>query len=1005
MFNEEQLELGIIEQLLSLGYQHVFGPDIDRDYHECVLKDKFYDAMFKINEDITLDILDEVYRKIRNLNSIELTLANYEFNRMLYRGVEIPMPGDKTYVCKLIDRENTLNNSFTVVNQYTVEGYKIKRPDLIIFVNGIPLVVFELKSAIRENTTIENAYNQIKNYQMDIKSLFEYNCFSVISDGVNARIGTITSDLTRYMTWKSIDGEKLEENINQVDVLLKGVFRKERLIDIITNFIVFQNREEKKIKIVAGYHQYFAVKKAITSTKKALVTESRKAGVIWHTQGSGKSLAMVFYTGMLMKDIELNNPTIVVLTDRNDLDNQLYSTFAICNNEILPQTPKQANSRKELKELLTVNAGGIVFTTIQKFEEGTDCLTDRSNVIFIADEAHRSQYGLTAKYNSKTGDIKFGMAKNMRDAMPNATFIGFTGTPIEFADRSTRELFGDYIDIYDMTQAVEDNATVPIYYENRVAKLDLNETILAEADSEYITMSEQGQADDETIEQSKRELAKLESIIGSKERLELLAKDIIEHYEQRENILEGKAMIVCMSRKVAINLYKQILSVKPNWNNKVKVVLTDNNDDPEEWHYIVGNKVYRDDLAIRFKDKDNELKIVIVVDMWLTGFDVPSLASMYIDKPMQGHNLMQAIARVNRVYKDKEAGLIIDYIGIGADLKSALARYTQRDADKIPDISKAYIILMEKLEIMRDLFYGFNYSEFFSDSNELRLRTLSNGINYVLSLEEEDRKDFIREATALSQADTLCRSMLDNRTKIEVEYFKGIKVGICKVTGTGKLTTSEVNEKISKIIEQAIKQEGVIDIFKIADRENPEISILSEDYMNNIRNMKQKNIAAELLKKLLEGNIKIFKRTNIVKSELFSDKLKRIMQSYNNRLIDSAEVIEELLKLSNEIIEAHNEGEEKGLTTEEYAFYNALVKDPNVVLEMQDEVLIELAHELTQTVQNSRTVDWDKKESARAYMRKVVKRLLRKYQYPPEQADGAVDTVIKQAELMSANIL
>lgn len=618
MFNEEQVELGIIEQLVGLGYNHVFGPDIDRDYNECVVKDKLYDSLFKINEGITMDIADEVYRKIRNFNSIELTLANYEFSKMLYRGVEVPLSGDKTYTCKLIDRDNVLNNDFTVVNQYTIEGFKTKRPDAIIFVNGMPIVVFEFKSATKENTTIENAYNQIKNYQMDIKSLFEYNAFSVICDGVNAKVGTITSDLTRYMTWKSIDGEKPEENINQVDVLVQGVFRKERLIDIITNFIVFQNKEEKKMKILAGYHQYFAVKKALTSTKKALIDGTKKAGVVWHTQGSGKSLSMVFYTGMLMKDISLDNPTIVVLTDRNDLDNQLYSTFAICNSEILPQTPKQASNRKDLKELLSVNAGGIIFTTIQKFEEGNDSLTDRSNVIFIADEAHRSQYGLSAKFVSKTGEFKYGMAKIMREAIPNATFIGFTGTPVDFADRNTKELFGEYVDIYDMTQAVEDNATVPIYYENRVAKLNLNETLLAEADAEYNAIAESGQANDEIIEKSKQELAKLESIIGSKERLSLLASDIIDHYEQRKDILEGKAMIVSMSRKVAINLYKQILEIRPNWNEKVAVVLTDNNDDPQDWHDIVGNKAYREELALSFKDKNSKLKIVLVVDMWLT---------------------------------------------------------------------------------------------------------------------------------------------------------------------------------------------------------------------------------------------------------------------------------------------------------------------------------------------------------------------------------------------------
>ncbi|MEG1008613.1 MAG: type I restriction endonuclease subunit R [Clostridia bacterium] len=1004
MFNEEALELAIIESFVGLGYEHIYGPDIIRDYHECILKDIFFNSMYKINKDITEDIVDEVYRKIRNLGNAQLVSSNYEFSKMLYRGVEVPLQGDKTYLCKLIDREDTNNNIFNIVNQYTVEDYKTKRPDLITFINGIPLVVFELKSAIKENTTIENAFMQIKNYQMDIKSLFNYNVFSVITDGVNAKIGTITAGLNRYMTWKSVNGERPEENINQVEVLLNGVFVKSRFIDIITNFIVFQNSEDKTVKIVSGYHQYFAVKKAIESTKKALVSESRKAGIVWHTQGSGKSLDMVFYTGLLMKDISLNNPTVVVLTDRNDLDNQLFSTFSICNSEILPQTPKHANNRDELKNLLSVNAGGIIFTTIQKFDEGTDILTSRSNVIFIADEAHRSQYGLTAKFNANTGDFKYGYAKNVRDAMPNATFIGFTGTPIDFIDRSTRELFGDYIDIYDMTQAVEDNATIPIYYENRIAKLNLNEDLLEKADDMYNTLSNNNEAKDEVIEQSKRELAKLESIIGSKQRLSLLATDIVSHYEQRENILEGKAMIVCMSRKVAINLYKEILNIRCEWKNKIKVVLTDSNNDPEDWHDIVGNKQYRDEVAIEFKDINSELKIVIVVDMWLTGFDVPSLSTMYIDKPMVGHNLMQAIARVNRVYKDKEAGLIVDYIGIGTDLKQALSKYTNRDIDKVPDISKAYQILMEKLEIMKNSFYGFNYTDFFSDSNEVRLKTLSGGINYVLGFDEQTKKDFIREATALSQADTLCRTMLDYNTKIEVEYFKSVKVGICKVTGNGEISTSEVNEKISIIIEDAIKQDGAIDIFKIADMENTEISILSEKYLNIIKNMSQKNIAVELLKRLLEGNIKVFKKTNIVKSELFSEKLKKAMQSYNNRLIGNTEVIKILFDLSNEIISAHNEGKDKGLSVEEYAFYNALVKDPKILLEMKDNILIKLAHELTQTVQKSRTVDWDKKQSARAYMRKVVKRLLRQYNYPPKEADGAVDIVIKQAELMSSNI-
>ena len=1004
MFKEEQVEQAIIEQLQGLGYECLYGPEIERDYKEVIIKDIFFNSLFKINPDIKQETADEVYRKIRTFTNIGLVQANYEFYHMLYAGVEIPMEGDRTYTAKLIDRINIENNSFYVINQYTIIEYKEKRPDVIIFINGIPLVVFELKSAIKEDTTIENAYNQIKNYQQDIRTLFYYNAFNVISDGVNARIGTITADFSRYMTWKSKNGEKPEENIEQVDILMEGVFKKERIIDIITNFIMFQNKEGKDIKILAGYHQYFAVKKSILSTEKALKEHTKKAGVVWHTQGSGKSFAMVFYAGLLLKDVNLNNPTIVVLTDRNDLDNQLYTTFSTCSREILPQQCKQAESRSELKEYLRVNAGGIIFTTIQKFEEDNDILSNRENIIFIADEAHRSQYGIEKKLDRKTGEFKVGYAKKMRDALPNATFIGFTGTPIEIADKSTRLLFGDYIDIYDMTQAVLDNATVPIYYENRVAKLKLDECVLHDIDEEYQYISYNDEATEEVIEQSKAELAKLETVIGSKQRLEMLAKDIISHYEQRQDILNGKAMIVCMSRKIAINLYKEILNIRPNYNEKIKVVLTDNNNDPEEWHDIVGNKQYRDNLAIEFKDSKSKLKIVIVVDMWLTGFDVPDLATMYIDKPMKEHNLMQAIARVNRVYKDKEAGLIVDYIGIGADLKVALNEYTNRDRDKVPDITAAYAILREKLEIMRDIFYGFDYSDFFGYSNQARLKILTSGINYILSQTEEDKKEFVRQATALSQAETLSRSLLDERTKTEVEYFKGVKVGVCKITGTGKLTTTEVNQRILNVLEQAIQEDGIIDIFKAAEKNSPEISIFSEEYMAGLKNMKNKNIAAELLKKLLEGNIKLFKRTNLVKAELFSEKMEAIMNKYNNRLITSAEVIEELLKLSQEVVESRNEGKEKGLTEDEYAFYDALVKDPKVLKEMQDDILIKLAHELTETVRKNRTVDWEKKESARAFMRREIKRLLRKYHYPPEKADNAVQIVVKQAELMSSNM-
>ena len=838
---------------------------------------------------------------------------------------------------------------------------------------------------------------------MDIPSLFYYNAFNVISDGLDTRMGTITSDFTRYMMWKSENGEKPEEGgLNYFSVLLNGVFPKARLLDLIRNFIVFQNSKGRTIKIIAGYHQYFAVRKAVERTRNALEEHSRKVGVVWHTQGSGKSLSMVFYTGCIVSNPEFNNPTIVVLTDRNDLDNQLFDTFCSSSKLLLRQTSKQARSREHLKELLRVKAGGIIFTTIQKFEESSEVLSERSNIIFMADEAHRSQYGLDGKLDRETGEWKYGMAKYMRDSLPNATFIGFTGTPIDFDDRSTVEVFGEYIDIYDMTQAVEDGATVPIYYENRTAKIKLNEELLKKIDAEYEKMA--GEASETAIEKSKSDLSTIEAIIGSKERLSLLADDMIAHYEDRQYVLTGKAMMVCMSRRIAINLYRIILEKRPEWKQKVKVVLTSSNQDDEDWHDIIGNKAYRDGLMLEFKDDTSEFKIAIVVDMWLTGFDVPSMATMYIDKPMKGHNLMQAIARVNRVYRDKEAGLIVDYIGMAAELKSALSQYTKRDQDKIPDLGQALSIAIEKLEIMRDMFYGFDYSDFFGQDDSVRLVTIANGVNFALGMEEDEQKSFIRESTALSQAETLCRSMLDARIKQEIEFFKCVKARICKTAGRMGITTNEINARIMKLLEQAIEQDGVYNIFAEAGKKNPEISILSEEYMEKIRRMKHKNIAAEMLRKLLEGNIRVFARTGVVKSQLFSEKMQKLLKMYNNRLITSAEVIEELLNLSKEMTEAYKAGDEKGLSVEELAFYDALVADPEVLRKMQDKVLIEMAQELTELIRRSRTVDWDKKESARAYMRTQVKHLLRKYKYPPEKAKGAVDIVIKQAELMSGNI-
>ncbi len=1005
--NENTLEQVIISDLQEKGYEHLYGPDIERDYHEVILKDYFEEAMFKVNSGITMPIVEEAYKTIKNLGLLKLEELNAAFHKYLIEGVPVPYRAgseNKTFTVKLVDFEDVTKNDFYVINQFTVIEFKNKRPDVIVFINGIPMVLFELKNMTNADTTIENAFRQVKNYQLDIPSLFNYNAFNVISDGLDTRIGTITSDFTRYMVWKSENGEPpTNDDVNYFSTLLNGVFSKERLLDLIQNFILFKESEGKTIKVLAGYHQYFAVKKAVARTSKAIAEKSNKVGVVWHTQGSGKSFSMVFYAGCIVRNPEFDNPTIVVLTDRNDLDSQLYGTFCSCSKMMLRQTPKQAESREHLKELLKVKAGGIVFTTIQKFEESSEVLSDRSNIIFMADEAHRSQYGLEGKLDRDTGEWKYGMAKYMRDSLPNATFIGFTGTPIEFNDKSTVEVFGEYIDIYDMTQAVEDGATVPIYYENRTAKIKLNESLLKKIDAEYDNLAQTESS--LVIEKSKADLGNMEAIIGSKERLNLLADDIIAHYEDRQYVLTGKAMIVCMSRRIAINLYKTLLDKRPEWKKKVKVVLTESNQDDGDWHDIIGNKRYREELMVEFKDESSDFKIAIVVDMWLTGFDVPSMATMYIDKPMKGHNLMQAIARVNRVYKDKEAGLIVDYIGMAADLKSALSQYTKRDQDKVVELGQAYAIAMGKLETMRDFFYGFDYSPFFGESDTVRLNTIREGVNFALAFEEEEKKSFIKEVTALSQAETLCRSLLDTETKREIEFFKSIKAGLCKYTRFGGMTKSEMNSHIMKMLEQAIEQDGVYNIFAQAGKKNPEISILSDEYMAKIRNMKHKNIAAEMLRNLIEDNIRIFARTGVVKAQLFSEKMQQLLKMYNNRLITNVEVIEELLNLSKEMTEAYYAGEDKGLTTEELAFYDALVADPDVLRNMEDKVLIEMAQELTELIRRSRTVDWDKKESARAYMRTQVKHLLRKHKYPPEKAKGAIDTVIKQAELMSSNIV
>ena len=1058
-FTEDLLEEAAIEILQSLGYDYVFGPDISLggdyeerlDYREVVLSSRVKDALFRINKGIPTEALEEAYRRIITFNSPMLEENNRSFHRLLTEGIDVSFAEDgniRTKNVQIVDfsEEGIKNNEFLVINQFTIIENEERRPDLLIFVNGIPLVIIELKSASDENVGIESAYNQIQTYKKDIPSLFNYNAFCILSDGINAKAGTITSNEERYMNWRSIDGKVVEPLSNpQYEVMFGGMLQKHRLLDIIKNFILFQESSvdekdengkklgDKKtiIKIMAAYHQYFAVKKAVEKTKEATKEDGdRKIGVIWHTQGSGKSFSMVFYTAGLVR--ELNNPTIVVITDRNDLDDQLFSTFSK-SQDILRQTPKQANIRKltdsqkatmngnnsvEVNGLFDLlnerESGGIIFTTIQKFkpEDGEmQVLTNRKNVIIIADEAHRSQYGLEAQADTKTGEIKYGYAKYLRDALPNASFIGFTGTPIDLEDRSTTAVFGHTIDTYDMTRAVEDEATVKIYYENRIIKLEADEEELKAIDEEFDDLTE-GQEDIEK-EKNKGKWTRLEAIVGSPNRIKKLAEDIVNHYEEKSKAIDGKAMVVCMSRKICVDLYEQIVALRPSWHSdddtkgKIKVVMTGSAADNERLQSHIGGKQRRDTLAKRMKDNNDELKIVIVRDMWLTGFDVPSMHTMYIDKPMHGHNLMQAIARVNRVFKEKSGGVVVDYIGILESLKSALKQYTDSDKGTTGiNTDVAINVMLEKLEILQDMFHKFDYSAYMGTSQVQRIRAITGGMDFVLGLDEEDQKEFKKIAVELSKAHSLCAATEIGKSKaLEVSYFKAVKASLVKLGEKDgpKLSKREIDARINQMLERSIISEEVIDVFDAMGIKRPEVSILSDEFLEEVREMKHKNLAVEMLKKLLEGNIKAVERTNLVKSEMFSEKLKKSLNKYRNQAITNAEVIEELIRLAHELKHMKDQQKNSGLSDDEIAFYDALTAD-NIVKEfMEDETLKKIAKELTRAIQRNISIDWSVRKSAQAGMRKIIRRLLKKYDYPPEQAKKALETVMRQAEKMCIN--
>ncbi len=1007
-FTEASYENSIIELFQGMGYNHIYGPDVERDYTSPLYEEVLVDSLYRINPKLCDDAIKDAIYKLKNFEIGELVQKNDVFMDYLQNGIEVRYLQDgeeHSDIAYLVDYENVENNSFIIANQWTFIENSEKRPDVILFLNGLPVVIMELKSPSREETDASEAYRQLKNYMHEIPSMFIYNAICVMSDQLTSKAGTITSDETRFMAWKTKDGDYENTQYAQFDTFFDGIFRKERLLDIIKNFICFSKDGLDIFKILAGYHQYFAVKKAVQSTKRAVETDG-KGGVFWHTQGSGKSLSMVFYAHLLQK--ALNSPTIVVITDRNDLDNQLYAQFAKCK-DFLRQEPVQASSRENLKELLDGReANGIIFTTMQKFEESAEPLSTRRNIIVMADEAHRGQYGLAEKVDSKTGEIKVGTARIIRDCLPNATFIGFTGTPVSIKDRNTREVFGDYIDVYDMTQAVEDGATRPVYYESRVVKLQLDEPTLRLIDKEYELMAHN--ADPEVIEKSKRELGQMEAILGNPSTINSLVTDIIEHYEtNRADKLTGKAMIVAYSRPIALKIYHKILELRPDWTEKVKVVMTESNNDPEEWRKIIGNKHHRDELAKDFKKNDSEFKIAIVVDMWLTGFDVPSLATMYVYKPMSGYNLMQAIARVNRVFEDKEGGLVVDYVGIASALKQAMNDYTVRDRKNYGDPNietSAYPKFLEKLEVCRDIMHGFDYSKFNNGTDLERGRLISGGMNFLIGVENEKLKErFIKEALLLHQALSLCSSLVDRNNRIEAAFFEAVRVLVVRYMNAGsekKISLKEMNQKINELLKQSIKSDGVINLFQDVKEE---FSLFDPKFLDEISKMKEKNVAVEVLKKLLAEQVSIYKRTNFVKSEKFSEIIKAAMNKYINGMITNEEVIEELLNIAKQIAKAKEEGNELGLTSDELAFYDALTKPAAIKDFYENEELIAITKELTDTLRKNKTIDWQKKESARAKMRMMIKKLLKAHKYPPEGMDDAVQTVMTQCELWTDNEL
>lgn len=1038
-FAESHVEEAALEWLSGLGYDVSHGPDISPDgpspertsYSDVILRGRLRYALARLNPHLPGEALEEAVRKCLASETPSLIEENRRLHRYLVEGVPVEVQREDGTIAgdtaRLIDYTDLSLNDWLAVNQFTViENQNNRRPDVVLFVNGLPLAVLELKNPGDENATLDGAFNQLQTYKDQIPSLFRTNGILVTSDGIMARVGSLTADIERFMPWRTVDGsDTAPKGSPELHTVIEGVFEKGRLLTLLKDFSVFGDTGAGLVKIVAGYHQYHGVEHAVRNTIEASKPDGdRKVGVIWHTQGSGKSLLMAFYAGRIIAHHKMENPTIVVITDRNDLDDQLFGTFSMCK-DLLRQTPQQAESRDDLREVLRRPSGGVIFTTIQKFspERGeTDypLLTDRRNVVVIADEAHRSQYGFKAKVAAKTGEISYGFAKYLRDALPNASFIGFTGTPVEKEDVSTPAVFGGYIDVYDITRAVEDGATVPIYYESRLARIELDEDKKPLVDLEVAELTEDQAVDEQ--EKLKRKWASVEALVGAEKRLSVIAEDLVRHYEDRVAAMDGKAMIVCMSRRICVALYDEIAKLRPHWHSEddekgvIKIVMTGAASDPPEWQQHIGGKKRREDMAKRAKDPDDPLSLVIVRDMWLTGFDAPCMHTMYIDKPMRGHGLMQAIARVNRVFRDKPAGLIVDYIGIAQNLKNALSQYSKSDQQQAGiDEAEAVAVMMEKYEIVRDMFHGFDFQHGLSGTPQERLVALAGAIEWILDhqqkeAEKETTKDGKKQAhrrfsdavLALSKSFALASGSDEAREiRDEVGFFQTVRAALAKSAPGSSKSTAERDFAIQQIVSRAVASTEIVDILKAAGIETPDISILSDEFLAEVQQMEKKNLAMEALRKLINGEIRSRSRINVVETRAFSDRLEDAIARYHANAITTAEVLQELIALAKEIRAARNRGEEEGLTVDEIAFYDALAENESAVEAMGDDRLRVIAHELLSSLKSNVTVDWAHRDSARAKMRVLVKRILRKYGYPPDLQDAAVQTVLQQAEALS----